>query len=280
MRALGIDVGVGKGLDLVFLDERRVPFPVVSGADLDDVGRLVRELRPDAIGIDSPPRWAARGRSRLTENELARLNIQAFRTPSEAHADGPQFAWMRSGIAVYACVAELGYPLFDGGTVRGRSLEVFPHASAVVLAGCLAPKGMRKRVWRERVLRLQGVRTDDLVTIDRLDAALAALTALRALEGHHTHLGDPREGVIVVPARALAPTYRPGEIAGDEPGAALFAWCACGDPGCDRLVRAGREFAPGHDAKRKSRLWREVRAGDAARRELARRRWETPPEAR
>ncbi|HSL11951.1 MAG TPA: DUF429 domain-containing protein [Actinomycetota bacterium] len=278
MRALGIDVGVGKGLDLVLVDERRVPFPVVSGAGLDDVARLVTELRPDAIGVDSPPSWAADGRSRLTENELARLNIHAFRTPSEAHAAGAQFDWMRAGMAVFACTAELGYPLFNGGTVRKRTLEVFPHASAVVLAGCLPPKGMRKRVWRERVLRLQGVRTDDLTTIDRLDAALAALTALRALEGHHTHLGDVKEGVIVVPARALAPTYRPGEV--DEPGSQLFAWCACGDAACDRMVRAGREFAPGHDAKRKSRLWRAVRDGDDARRELARRGWEGPPEMR
>ena len=278
MRALGIDVGVGKGLDLVLLDERRVPFPVVSGAGLDDVARLVTELKPDAIGVDSPPSWAADGRSRLTENELARLNIHAFRTPSEAHATGPQFDWMRAGMAVFARTAELGYPLFNGGTVRSRTLEVFPHATAVVLAGCLPPKGMRKRMWRERVLRLQGVRTDDLTTIDRLDAALAALTALRALEGHHTHLGDLKEGVIVVPARALAPTYRPGEV--DEPGSKLFAWCACGDPGCERLVRAGREFAAGHDAKRKSRLWRDVRAGEDARRELVRRGWEGPPEAR
>jgi hypothetical protein len=128
------------------------------------------------------------------------------------------------------------------------------------------------------VLRLQGVRTDDLTTVDRLDAALAALTALRALEGHHTHLGDVREGVIVVPSRALAPTYRPREV--DEPGTHLFAWCACGDPACDRMVKAGREFAPGHDAKRKSRLWREVREGEDAKRELVRRGWEGPPESR
>ena len=234
MRALGIDVGVGKGLDLVGLDERRMPLLVMARASLEDVSRVVREYRPDVIAIDSPPSWAATGKSRLTEKELARLNIHAFRTPSSDHGSGRQFDWMRSGMDVFALVATLGYPLFNGGSFRRRAIEVFPHATAAVLTGCLPPKGMRKRDWRTHVLRLQGVRTDDLTTVDRLDAALAALTGVLALQGHASYLGDMKEGVIVVPSRALAPTYRPGRMA-DDGSAQLFAWCACGDPGCDAL---------------------------------------------
>ena len=277
MRALGIDVGVGKGLDLVVLDERRVPFPVVGGASLPDVARTVHDYRPDVIAVDSPPSWAAAGRSRMTENELARLNIHAFRTPSPEHGAGRQFDWMRSGMEVFALVATLGYPLFNGATFARRSIEVFPHATAAVLAGCLPPKGMRKREWRTHVLRMQRVRTEDLTTVDRLDAALAALTGLLALDGHASYLGDMKEGVIVVPSRALAPKYRPGRMS-ENGSAQLFTWCACGDVGCDRQVPAGREFAPGHDAKRKSRLWRQVRDGQDAIEELKRRRWEPPPE--
>lgn len=277
VRALGVDVAVqaGRGLDIVLMDTERVPFAIVPKATRDDLARLVREWRPEIVAVDSPSRWASSGRSRLTENELARLNIHAFRTPSPAHADGRYFDWMREGIAVFEVLADLGYPLATGRPYAGRSIEVFPHASATVLAGCLAPSGMRKRIWRERVLRMQGVRTEALTTIDRLDAALAALTGLLVLEGHESHLGDPAEGVIVLPVSAPAPRYRPGTVSDDD-AATLFTWCACGT--CDRQVPAGREFARGHDAKRKSTLWRLAREGKGALDELRRRGWELPPE--
>ena len=61
MRALGIDVGVGKGLDLVLLDERRVPLARRAAGRPGPVSpTLIDELAPDAIAIDSPPGWAQR----------------------------------------------------------------------------------------------------------------------------------------------------------------------------------------------------------------------------
>jgi predicted nuclease with RNAse H fold len=277
VRALGVDVAVqgGKGLDLVLLDGSRTPSAIVPRATRADLARLVTDRSPDIVAVDAPSAWAASGRSRLTENELARLNIHAFRTPSPEHAADRHFDWMREGIAVFEVLAGLGYPLGTRRPFGGHAIEVFPHATAAVLAGCLPPKGVRKRAWRERVLRMQGVRTDELTTVDQLDAALAALTGLLVLDGRESHLGDPAEGVIILPVAAPAPKYRPGTIAADQE-AALFAWCVCGT--CDRQVRAGKEFAPGHDAKRKSTLWRRAREGHEAIEELRRRGWELPPE--
>ena len=82
-------------------------------------------------------------------------------------------------------------------------MEVFPHATAVVLAGWLPPAGARKREWRRAVLEAQGIETGPLRTADQIDAALAALTGIRALRGQLSALGDPKEGVIVLPSSRL-----------------------------------------------------------------------------
>ena len=277
MRSLGIDVGVTKGLDLVLMDERRVPLAVRAHVGPGEVGALMDELRPDVIAIDSPPRWAASGHSRRTERELASCNIQSFNTPSRAHGRGNAFfRWMEVGFEVFRVANEHGFSTYSAGSPKGRAMEVFPHATAVVLAGSLPPKGDSKHGWREQVLRAQGVRTDELTSGDRIDAALASLTGLIALGGKRFAPGDPKEGVIVLPVSTLP--AKPFRRAARAPAvvAPLFNYCACRDPACDELVRS--EFAPGHDAKRKAALWRQAREGQEAIDELQERGWKLPPE--
>ena len=95
MRALGIDVGVGKGLDLVLLDDRRVPVRVMPKVGVEQIPRAIEEMVPDVIAIDAPPAWAADGRSRLTERVLAERNIRTFATPTRARGKGtPFYDWM------------------------------------------------------------------------------------------------------------------------------------------------------------------------------------------
>jgi predicted nuclease with RNAse H fold len=283
VRALGIDVGVRKGLDLVLLDGSPEPAATYRRIRPEGVGQLIEEAGADVVAIDSPPGWAVEGRSRRTEREIRLFGIQSYGTPTEDRGtDHPFYEWMRVGFEVFRIAALAGFPRYRGGPAGGTAIEVFPHASAVVLAGCLPPTGARKAAWRITVLEAAGLRCGSVRSADQVDAALAALTGLRALAGRSSALGDPAEGVIVLPARSLParPFPRcPDRPAGRrQPHLPRMTPCACGDPSCDRLT--SREFAPGHDARRKSILWRLARGGHDAVDELRRRRWELPPEMR
>jgi predicted nuclease with RNAse H fold len=282
VRALGIDVGVSKGLDLVLLDGDRGVVDTTRHVAVDDLHKLVPDFGPDVVAIDAPPAWAANGRSRLTERELRWFGIQCFNTPSDPKmAEHPFYEWMTIGFRAFDAIAE-GFPRYRSGSVKGSAIEVFPHATAVVLSGFLPPKGMTPHAWRRGVLRGHGVDAGSLRSADQVDAALAALTGLFALERRFSAPGDPREGQIVVPSATLpAHPYRRATIAPVErqqPSLPGLSACACGEPSCTSLT--GREFAPGHDAKRKSALWALARQGQDAVDELRRRKWAMPPEMR
>jgi predicted nuclease with RNAse H fold len=281
--SLGIDVGVRKGLDLVLLDGDRRVKGAWRGVSLRHLEGVIDDAGADVVAIDAPAGWAVRGRTRQTEREIRLFGIQSFGTPTERRARGNAFyEWVRRGIRAFRIAEQAGYPPYHGGSARGRALEVFPHATAVVLAGCLPPRGARNDAWRSSVLVSQGVPVEGLRGADQVDATLAALTGLLATGRQRTALGDPVEGVIVLPVRTLpARPYRRCPPARTDHGQVRLpgtAPCACGDPRCDRLT--SREFAPGHDAKRKALLWRLAREGQEAGEELRRRGWELPPEMR
>jgi predicted nuclease with RNAse H fold len=283
VRALGIDVAVRRGLDVVLLGKGREILETHRRVSVQDIGSLAADSGADVVAIDAPPCWAVSGRSRVTERELRLFGLQSFNTPSDTRmADHPFYEWMTVGFRVFEAVADR-YPRYRGtGSVESTAIEVFPHASAVVLAGCLPPNGVGKREWRRAVLRERRVDVRALRSLDQVDAALAALTGLFALERRFSAPGDPREGQIVLPSATLpAHPYRrgsppPADVL--QPALPGLSPCACGEPECRALT--AREFAPGHDAKRKSGLWKLVREGVSASDELARRGWALPPEAR
>ena len=284
MRALGVDVGVRKGLDLVLLDEAVTPVETARRVEVGRLGSLIAEWGPDVVAVDAPPAWGTSKGSRRTERELRRFGIQSYGTPGPGEReDHPFYEWMRVGFTVFAAAEEAGFPRYGSGPVRGHAIEVFPHATAVTLAGCLPPAGSSKREFRESVLRSQLVPVKGLRSQDQIDAALAALTGILALRGRSTALGDPKEGVIVLPVAALPARpfrrCRPAPAGPDaQPRFPGMTPCACGDPACREST--SREFAPGHDAKRKSILWATAREGQDATDELRRRGWELPPEMR
>jgi predicted nuclease with RNAse H fold len=208
--SVGIDVAEErKGLDLIALDGDRRVVATLGRATLADVTAVIGELRPDVVCIDSPPAWASAGRSRAAERQLRRIGITAYATPTDPGAH-PFYRWMRVGFSIFAGIAD-DYPRFRTGAVRGTAMEVFPEASAVLLEGRLRSKDEPKVQFRRRVLADRGIDTAGLRTGDAVDAAVAALTGLLALEGVFSTLGDPDEGVIVVPVRPVpsVPLVRP-----------------------------------------------------------------------
>lgn len=280
MRALGIDVGGErvKHLDVVVMDADRQIAVVGSRVPVQRLRALITDHRPDVICVDGPPAWASAGsRSRLAERQLKLVGIQAYYTPDRTTGESHDFyAWMRNGMAAFRAADRAGFPVYRAGKIAGTTIEVFPHASATVLMGCLPPArqtAAAKRAWRAALLRAQHVPTAQLRTLDQVDAALCALTGIVALElGDPFAPGVPEEGRIVVPARVVpAAGYRrcmPTRAAvTTEP---LIRFCACG---CGAQAKPGREFRAGHDRRLMVQLQRAVADGDRARAELDRRGW-------
>ena len=197
--AVGIDVAeLRKGLDLVALDRDRNVLISRGRLSLDEVTVITLSLRPAVVCIDSPSGWSTSGSSRAAERVLARIGIQSYRTGPDP-GDHPFYRWIRVGFEVFKHLAP-SYPLYLGGPVAGTAAEIFPHASACLLAGQLRPRDVPKERFRRTVLRDAGVPEDQLESPDRVDAALGALTGLIGLEGEHATAGDPGEGVILIPA--------------------------------------------------------------------------------
>ncbi|HVW32276.1 MAG TPA: DUF429 domain-containing protein [Acidimicrobiia bacterium] len=212
---VGVDVSLRRGLDVVVLDGRRLVEPPAARQSPADLEALLRRLRPVAVAIDSPPAWGVSGSSRAAERALIALGLPCFRTPSDpARRAHPFYGWMRAGHDAFAAAARAGYPCFRGGPdARGRALEVFPHGVAVALAGHRPPPGTArrpalKRAWRADVLLGAGVDPRPLRTLDAVDAALAALVAVRvAGDGPWFSLGTPEEGCVVLPGERPARPY-------------------------------------------------------------------------
>jgi predicted nuclease with RNAse H fold len=238
---------------------------------------VLEDLRPLVVCIDSPAQWSTSGRRREAERALSTIGINSMPTPPENSAT-KHHDWMRVGFSVYDRLAHL-YPRYRGGPVEETAAEYFPHASAVLLAGHIG--ALKDKVpFRRAALTNQGISLTRLPTVDRVDAALGALTGLIALDGGHVWVGDADEGALLLPVASIpiAPLSRIIETGAVDATAPKLAegvtsskrTCGCG---CGALV--SREFRPGHDAKLRSRLMKEMASSPAARAELERRGWQS-----
>lgn len=206
--SVGIDVAEeGKGLDVVALDhDRNVTANFGRLSVREATVMVLRSIRPDIVCVDSPSGWAMSGKSREGERQLAQLGISSFATGPDP-GDHGFYRWVRVGFSVYEQL-KTRYPLYRGGEPRGTAAEVFPYASALLLAGRDRRPDEPKGVFRRQVLQDAGVATSALPTIDRVDAALCALTGVLALEGTWSAVGAPAEGLILLPAKSEQPRQR------------------------------------------------------------------------
>jgi predicted nuclease with RNAse H fold len=201
--AAGIDVAEeGKGLDVVALDQaRRLLASRGRMTVAEAVEFVVNDVRPDIVCIDSPSGWSRTGRSREAERGLARMGISSYPTGPDP-GDHHFYRWMRVGMALFDRL-ERSYPVYQGGDLRGSAVEVFPNASALLLAGRRRRPGETKNGFRRAVLAQHGVEQADLPNLDRVDAGLAALTGLVALAGVWAVVGEPTEGLVLLPVSEL-----------------------------------------------------------------------------
>ena len=199
----GIDVGgTKKGFHLVVLRGNKVLLSTKSPHP-EVLVQLCLTHHAAVVSVDAPCRWADRV-PRHAEREMAREGIFSFSTPSRAKAQSSSFyGWMFNGERMYAALAG-AYPLLDtpdNGT-KPSTFETFPHAITCSLLGQDVASAKIKGRQRRALLAELGFDTTPLKSIDALDAALCAVTALSFLSDTFKTYGDVEGGFLLVPAVA------------------------------------------------------------------------------
>ena len=166
-------------------------------------------------------------RHRVCDALLFRRRLPLYPVPAASQALAAWERWIGVGFELFAALAPL--KLFqpdvtgavaghiDRDALRcGRLCETYPDAVFCSLVGHRPPPkrtpwGLQQRI---AALRLRGIVDPDgglwHRTLDELDACAAAYAAYAlAAGGWGTWVGDPREGVIVLPVAELLPRYDP-----------------------------------------------------------------------
>ena len=166
-------------------------------------------------------------RHRVCDALLFRRRLPLYPVPSASQALAAWERWIGVGFELFAALAalELYRPVAPAGDVQGlaaqgalssgRLCETYPDAVFCSLIGHRpAPKrtpwGLQERI---TALKQRGVVDADgglwHRTLDELDACAAAYAAYVLAGGGASWVGDPREGVIVLPVTELLPRYDP-----------------------------------------------------------------------
>ena len=162
-------------------------------------------------------------RMRVCDTILFRRGLPLYPVPREGQPRTAWEQWMYVGFELFAALAPLGRftppgggyegPVGDHALAHGRLFETYPDA---VFCSLLSHRPSPKRTpWglqqRIAALKVKGITDADgglwHRTLDELDACAAAYTAYALAVGLGRWVGDPAEGVIVLPAQELLARY-------------------------------------------------------------------------
>jgi predicted nuclease with RNAse H fold len=203
--------GFGHGQAVVGVDA-----PSAHRLDLLAAGSPVR----DAIGVPQG-RYET---MRVCDALLFRRRLPLYPVPHSRQAERTWESWIYVGFELFRALTGLGLyrpaadgayegPVGDAAVRHGRLFETYPDAIFCSLLGHRpspkrTPWGLQQRI---AALRERGVVDEDgglwHRTLDELDACAAAYTAYALASGTAMWVGDPQEGVIVLPVDELPARY-------------------------------------------------------------------------
>ena len=218
-------VCIGKNLDIVFIKD----------LTLDELIEKLNNISVEIIAVDAPyglnkglmddENYRNRLRvnsgkhynKKVSEYELTRRGIFLYPTPGKMEEISGWKSWMGTGFKLYEELKTLGYQVISlNNCTKKGFVEVFPHASFTVLAEKLLENKSNDVGVEERIKVLENVGFKNIreavlgnkhATVDKLDAVVAAYTALTVWKGKASFIGDPDEGLIAIPVKEIKDKY-------------------------------------------------------------------------
>lgn len=218
MRYCGIVTGGGY-LHLCAIEEVRDPDPPIrlratfyEPGTAEQVAAAIRDFDDAVVGIGSPLSGPREGRDiRVADQELRRRGV--FPLPHDEA--GYRLAQALAGRGLFGpddSGANEG-SVADGTYTEMPVFETSPDGVFCALHGQRVPAKRHPLGIQRRIVELLEDHVEDdggelwFRRIEEIDAAAAALAAHRYAVGHACWVGDPDEGVIVLPGSRLPETF-------------------------------------------------------------------------
>lgn len=200
-------VAAGPYVQLAALEEVRTDEPPVrlharfyEPGTVESVGAELQNLGEVAVGVG-----LSLGQGRRADAELQRRGV-----PALPPADAGQRLLAAAGLPLYQPDEQAGGLVPDGAYATAPAFETHPDGVFFALRGIRLPAKRHPLGIQMRIEELADEHVEEDLwhrRIEELEAVAAALAAHRYAVGHACWVGDPAEGVIVLPGSRLPETF-------------------------------------------------------------------------